>query len=112
MTTPANPSGDIPAGAKPKPTEKPIDLKTADAKTVQAFHRNDDMDSRPEAHHHSLGKSRNQGTEGSHNHDGTTSVAILEGITITGNRATDPSGVMKQVLTALSRMGLIDSTSP
>jgi len=111
MTTPSNPSA-TPAGAKPKQTDKPVDLKTADAKTVQAFHRNDDIDSRPEAHHHTLGKGRNQGTEGSHNHDGTTSVAILEGITISGNRNTNPGDVIKQILTALSRMGIVDSTAP
>lgn len=112
MTTPEQPVGPPPSGAKPKPTEKPIDLKTADAKTVLAFHRNDDADSRPEAHHHTLGKGRTQASEGSHNHDGTTSVALLEGITITGNRNTNPGDVIKQMLTALSGMGIIDSTAP
>jgi hypothetical protein len=111
MTTPDTPEV-VPATSKPKPTDQPVDLKTADAKTVLAFHRNDDADSRPEAHHHTLGKGRSQASEGGHNHDGTTSVALLAGYTISGNRNTNPGDVIKQMLTALSSLGIIDSTSP
>lgn len=91
MTTPADPS--------------------PDARTVATFHRNDDVDARPESHHHTLGKGRNQATEGSHNHDGVTSVALLEGVTFTGSRSSNTADILNQVLNALANVGAVNSTS-
>jgi hypothetical protein len=100
-----------PPGKKPKGTDDPIDLKTADARTVLAFHRNSDLDSRPEAQHHALGKGRNQACEGGHTHDGTTSNVLLSA-TITGSRANNMASIMDQLLTELTKLGITNATTP
>lgn len=104
MTTPAS-------NKPPKTTDDPIDLKTADARTVLGFHRNSDLDSRPEAQHHTLGKGRNQAAEGGHLHDGQTSNVLLSA-TITGSRANNMASIMDQLLTELSKLGITNATTP
>lgn len=82
-----------------------------DQRAVLAFHRNDDLDSRPEAHHHSLGKGRNQGSEGSHSHDGTTSNALLS-TSITGSRTNNVSSILDQIINELTKIGITNATTP
>lgn len=107
MTAPDN---TVPAGVKPKTTDKPIDLRTADARTVLAFHRNDDVDARSESHHHTLGKSHSQASPGPHVHDGGTSEALLS-TTITGSRANNTADILNQLLNELTKIGLVNGTS-
>ena len=106
MSTPTPPGHN-----KPKATDQPIDLKSADARTVLAFHRQSDLDSKPEAQHHSLGKGRNQASEGGHVHDGTTSAALLSA-SISGSRANNMASIMDQLLTELSKIGITNATTP
>jgi len=100
-----------PVGGGPKSTDKPVDLKTADARTVLAFHRQSDSDSRPEAQHHTLGKGRNQACEGGHVHDGTTSNVLLSS-TISGSRTNNMNDIMNQLLNELTKLGIINATTP
>lgn len=78
---------------------------------VNNFHHYDDMDSRPEAHHHSLGTGRNNASEGSHIHDGITSRPLLDSITLTGSRATYNPAREAQIVAALVLLGAVDGTS-
>lgn len=81
-----------------------------DAVVVDDFHTNSDLDSRPEAQHHTLGPLPNQAAPGNHRHDGGDSALILEGITVAGSRATDAWRL--SVMAALVRLGVTDSTTP
>jgi hypothetical protein len=57
-----------------------------DPRTVAEIHSTDDVDTSKDAHHHTLGPSSNQSSRGNHNHDGTDSVFLMEGVTISGSR--------------------------
>lgn len=80
------------------------------AREVLDLHRNDDLNSRPEAHHHDLGKGRNQASEGGHTHDGTTSAALLSA-TITGSKTSNVPSILTQIMAELSKIGLVDGTT-
>jgi hypothetical protein len=79
-------------------------------KKVAQFHVSDDLNSRPEAHHHDLGQSRNQASPGSHTHDGITSPLLLTG-TITGSKTTNVPSILSQIMAELAKIGLTDATS-
>jgi len=90
------------------PGTKPND--EVDQRAVLAIHRNDDVDSRPEAHHHTLGQGRNNASPGSHVHDGTLSAPLLSA-NITGSRANNMSSIMDQLLTELQKIGITNATT-
>jgi hypothetical protein len=83
----------------------------AEQRKVQEFHVNDDLNSRPESHHHDLGTGRNQSSPGSHTHDGITSIAIMSGVTFTGSRSANTADIINQICNALSNIGAVNSTS-
>lgn len=82
--------------------------------TVLDFHRNDDLDTRAEAHHHTLGKASGQASPGYHTHDGQNSVAPLSGITFTGSRtnAGAIAVILNDICNALALLGATNNTSP
>lgn len=80
-----------------------------DARTVNEFHSNDDLDKDANSHHHSLGSGANQASPGGHNHDGSTSVQLLEGFTLSGTRGTATSIV--SIISALVQLGATDNTT-
>jgi hypothetical protein len=80
-----------------------------DAKTVNEFHSNDDTDKDANAHHHTLGSGANQASPGSHNHDGSTSVQLLEGFTLSGTRGSATAIV--SIISALVQLGATDNTT-
>jgi len=82
-----------------------------DQRAVLALHRNDDVDSRPESHHHTLGQGRNNASPGSHVHDGTLSAPLL-GTSITGSRTNNMPDIMNQLLNELQKIGLTNATTP
>jgi hypothetical protein len=82
-----------------------------DQRAVLAFHRNDDLDARPESHHHSIGQGRSQASPGNHIHDGTLSSTLLS-TTITGSRANNMASIMDQLLNELTKIGLTNGTTP
>lgn len=88
------------AGADPKPS----------AEQVEDFHTNADTNARKEALHHTLGPGEFQASPGGHNHRGGDSARLLEGLTISGSRATDAWRIsINQILVAL---GATDSSTP
>lgn len=76
---------------------------------VNEFHTNDDLDRDGSSHHHSLGLGTNQASSGAHNHDGTNSVQLLAGFTLTGSRAS--GAALISVIDALQQLGATDSTT-
>jgi hypothetical protein len=77
---------------------------------VERFHTNSDVDLRAESQHHTLGSSPSQAAAGNHTHDGGDSALILEGMTITGSRATDAWRLSVNQL--LVRLGATDASTP
>lgn len=96
-----NPQGGVDGGQQnPKPS----------AEAVDDFHTNADTDSREESIHHTLGGLPTQASPGDHNHRDGKSQPILEGVTITGSRATDAWRLsINQILVSL---GAEDLSSP
>jgi hypothetical protein len=82
---------------------------TFDSRTVAKLHHFDDLDVDRTSHHHSLGVNSNQATPGPHNHDGTTSVQLLAGVTLTGSKA--GNAALASVCAALATLGATDSTT-
>lgn len=95
-----------------QPLSVPGEQQAPDERTVEKFHRKSDVDSRREAQHHTLGTDINQASPGNHRHDGSDSVLILEGTTITGSRSTNLSNVIGSIIAALVKLGASDQTSP
>lgn len=84
--------------------------RSPDNKTVEDFHKNASVDTRPEDIHHRLGSEPNQAAPGDHRHDGTSGVLLLEGVIISGSKAS-PSTVLPSIISALVRLGATDSTT-
>jgi hypothetical protein len=80
-----------------------------DAKVVNEFHSNDDVDKDSNAHHHTLGGGSNQASPGAHRHDGTDSVSLLEGIEIAGSKGGNLA--LGSVIQALVVLGATDNTT-
>lgn len=61
---------------------------SADPREVNAFHGASDLDTGPNAQHHSLGVKHNQASSGDHVHDGGSSRKIGTGLnlTLTGSK--------------------------
>lgn len=93
--------------AVPKPRNQD---PSPDTRTVEAFHRNAAVDTRPEDIHHRLGNDPNRASPGNHKHDGSDAPLILEGYTISGVKAT-PSTVLPSIIAALVRLGATDATT-
>ena len=80
------------------------------AEEVERAHTNADTNSRKEALHHTLGPGEFQASPGAHTHRGGDSAKLLEGLTISGSRATDAWRIsINQILVAL---GATDSSTP
>ena len=80
------------------------------AEVVAQLHKNASVDRRPEDIHHMLGLGPNSASRGSHSHDGTDSMLLLEGFSITGSKAS-PSTVFPSIINALVRLGAKDATT-
>ena len=81
-----------------------------DGKVVNEFHSNDDVDKDANAHHHTLGSGANQASPGSHRHDGTDSMSLLEGFELAGSRGTGATAI-NSIIAALVQLGASDNTS-
>lgn len=79
------------------------------SQVVDDFHTNSDVDLRSESQHHTLGPGPNQSAAGSHKHDGGDSALLLEGLTISGSRASDAYRLSINAL--LVRLGATDSST-
>lgn len=81
-----------------------------DRRSVAEFHRNSDLDTRPEAQHHSTGNGSNQGAYGNHIHDGQRGLLLLEGVTFTGSRSNNTADILNQIMNALVPLGATNAT--
>lgn len=81
-----------------------------EGRVVNEFHTNDDVDRDANAHHHTLGPNANQSAPGSHRHDGSDSVLLGAGITISGAKGGNTA--VASIISAMVQMfGVTDSTS-
>lgn len=73
---------------------------------VADFHSNSDLDSRPEAQHHSIGTGPNQAASGQHNHDGTDpgAPALWTGVNLTDPA---PAATNAQLAAAISQLNAL-----
>jgi hypothetical protein len=80
------------------------------ADVVGDFHTNDDLDATAQSHHHSLGSAPSQASPGSHTHDGSDSLPLLSGTTLTGSRG--GIAALTSIVQALVKLGATDNTTP
>lgn len=81
----------------------------ADAKAVDDFHRNSDLDQRAESQHHTLGPAPAQASPGNHTHDGGSSAPLWQGDTITGSRGGNIA--LNSTIALLVKKGATDATT-
>lgn len=95
----------------PKGAADSTSSASPDKRAVNDFHRNDDLDSRTDAHHHSTGNGANQAAYGNHIHDGQRGLPLLDGVTFTGSRTNNTADLINQICNALANIGAVNSTS-
>lgn len=84
------------------------------SRVVENFHRNSDVNRRPEAFHHTLGTGHNQAAYGDHTHDGSTGRPLFNQTDLFNKNLGTYQGqkdTIKQILGLLARLGAIDSTT-
>jgi hypothetical protein len=75
---------------------------------VMAFHQHADTDGSEGSIHHTLGPRKGQASPGDHEHRGGSSVALLSGVTISGDTTTL---ALTSVIAALVELGAVDETT-
>ena len=80
------------------------------AEQVEEMHRNSDLDTRPEAQHHSTGPGPTQASPGDHRHRGGDSLPLLDDMTITGDIS--DGTVIPSIIACLVALGATDSSTP
>lgn len=100
---------------KQAPRDQFIDRKDDEAPSAEEvikFHKFADVDSKPEAMHHTLGPSGNQAAPGNHTHNGQDSPLLLEGMIMVGDKnANPPAAVLNSIIQAMVRLGARDNTT-
>ena len=81
----------------------------ASAQAVNDFHQNSDVDTSPEAQHHTLGIGPNKAAPGDHRHNGEDAPLLFEGVTIAGSRTNGDA--LQSLLTALAAHGIQNETT-
>lgn len=76
---------------------------------VEKIHQYDDVDVRPESHHHTLGAGPFNAASGSHRHRGGDSELLFQGQTISGSRGS--ATAMPSIIALLVSLGATDSTT-
>lgn len=94
----------------PNATFRTADNPKPPAEAVSDFHTNSDVDSRPEAQHHTLGPNSNQAAPGNHKHDGGDSEKLLTGEVISGAR--NGEAWAQSINSILVKMGATDNSTP
>lgn len=87
----------------------PVGGKLPDAAAVSRFHTNADTDGDEGSIHHSLGPGKGQAAAGNHDHRGGGSVALLQGVTISGAKGGNTA--LASVIAALVELGAKDTTT-
>lgn len=93
----------------PEPQVKEED-PTPPTETVELFHQNAQVDTRPEDIHHRLGGGENQAAAGNHKHNGTDSPLLGAGVTLTGAKGGN-AAVNSLVAAMVQMFGVTDNTT-
>ncbi len=96
-------------GSKGKQAPSLRESPRPEAKVVEEFHTNSDLDVRPESLHHTLGSGPSQASPGNHVHNGSDAPLLLVGVTLTGSRGA--ATAMPSLISALVKLGAVDSTT-
>ena len=104
MAKVASDTGNLPT----KPID-PVEGKVPTTKEVERFHTNADTDGSEGSLHHTLGPRKGQAAGGDHDHRGGNSVALLQGVTISGARGGNTA--LASVIAALVDLGATDNTT-
>lgn len=81
-----------------------------DPRVIERLHRGSDVDGDQLSQHHTLGPTHNQASPGDHDHDGTNSRLLMEGITVTG--AKGGNAALTDLVNKLSAaLGFTNSTT-
>jgi len=96
-------------GIHDKYSQTTKDVNVFDPRVVAKIHQNADTDVSRIAGHHTLGPTINQASSGAHNHDGSNSVQLLAGVTLTGAKAGNVA--LASVIAALVGLGATDNTT-
>jgi hypothetical protein len=67
-----------------------------------------DTDGSDQSVHHTLGANKGQASPGDHDHRGGSSVALLQGMTVSGSNATE---MLASIVAILVDLGATDSTT-
>ena len=94
-------------GTKPPASRLPALLS---AEQIEEMHRNSDVDTRPEAQHHTTGPGPTQAAPGDHRHRGGDSLPLLDDMTITGDIS--DGTVIPSIIACLVALGATDSSTP
>lgn len=94
-------------GDRASPNRLPSALS---AEQVEEMHRNSDVDTRPEAQHHTTGPGPTQASPGDHRHRGGDSVPLLDDMIITGDLS--DGTVLPSIIACLVALGAQDSSVP
>lgn len=93
-----------------QPVSTPNQLSDKPSATqVRDFHTYADTDATSDSLHHTLGPGQNQAAAGSHRHNGSDSMLLFEGISITGSRGGNTA--LASVIALLVQFGATDSTT-
>lgn len=85
--------------------------ESAEPRTVNEFHINDDLDQGPDAHHHSIGPGVHQAASGAHNHRDGNGASILGGVILSGSKSGENSVALTTIVSALVALGAEDKTT-
>lgn len=85
------------------------DSESPQPSVVNKFHNKSDVDSGPNAQHHTIGNRKDQAASGAHTHDGKNSPQLLLGVTITGSRG--GNAAVASIISALVGLGATDATT-
>lgn len=83
----------------------------ADSRTINDFHKNSDVDSGPDAQHHTIGRGVNQAASGAHNHRDGNGAPILEGVILTGSKGGENLVLLTSIVSAMVALGADDQTT-
>lgn len=93
-----------------KPVD-PVQGKTPTREEVRKFHTNADTDGSPGSIHHTLGPAEGQASPGNHDHRGSSSKLLLEGVSITGSKSS--GAALQSIIDMLvNEFGASDQTLP
>lgn len=101
-----NPTSGLPT----KPTD-PVTGKVPSKADVEKFHTNADTDGDEGSIHHTLGPRKGQAAPGDHDHRGGSSVALLQGVNITGSKSTGTQVLDSIISILVNELGATDTTT-